>query len=82
MYDTYIEGDPRATIEKMQQVRHAALSPAEPSASDRQVAARARQLERQAQTELADGETGLDRVPEFESASDEPPVGQRLDVTA
>ena len=48
-----VEGDPQATIQKMQQVRRAALSPAEPSATDRQVAARAQQQEREAQAELA-----------------------------
>ncbi len=46
-----VEGDPDATILKMQQVRSAALAPAEPSAADRQVAAKAQQIERQAQAE-------------------------------
>lgn len=36
-----VEGDPDATIRKMQQVRSAALAPASPSAQDRRVAARA-----------------------------------------
>ncbi len=46
-----VEGDPDATILKMQRVRAAALAPAEPSAADRQVAAKAQQVERQAQAE-------------------------------
>ncbi len=46
-----VEGDPDATILKMQQVRSAALAPAEPSAADRQIAAKAQQIERQAQAE-------------------------------
>ncbi len=46
-----VEGDPEATVRKMQQVRSAALAPAEPSVADRQVAARAQQIEREAQTE-------------------------------
>ncbi len=46
-----VEGDPDATIRKMKQVRSAALAPAEPSAADRNVAAKARQVEREAQAE-------------------------------
>ncbi len=45
-------GDPQATIAKMQQVRRAALAPAEPSAQDRRVAARASEQERRARAEL------------------------------
>ena len=45
-----VEGDPEATVRKMQQVSAAALAPADPSAADRQVAARAQQIEREAQT--------------------------------
>ncbi|RMF77562.1 MAG: hypothetical protein D6744_11220 [Planctomycetota bacterium] len=48
-----IEGDPEATIRKMQQVRAAALAPAEPSAQDRKVAAQAAAAAQQAQAELA-----------------------------
>jgi hypothetical protein len=46
-----VEGDPDATIQKMQRVRAAALAPAEPSAVDRQVAAKAQQVARQAQAQ-------------------------------
>ncbi|TDJ56686.1 MAG: hypothetical protein E2O40_04090 [Planctomycetota bacterium] len=46
-----VEGDPDATIQKMQRVRAAALAPAEPSSTDRQVAAKAQQIARQAQAE-------------------------------
>lgn len=46
-----VENDPDATVRKMQQVRAAALAPADPSAADRQVAARAQQVEREARTE-------------------------------
>ncbi len=46
-----VEGDPEATVRKMQQVRDAALAPADPSAADRQVAARAQRLEGEARTE-------------------------------
>jgi hypothetical protein len=47
-----IPGDPRATIDKMRQVKAAALAPAEPSQADRNAAARADQHIREAQSEL------------------------------
>ncbi|PKM17248.1 MAG: hypothetical protein CVV11_21025 [Gammaproteobacteria bacterium HGW-Gammaproteobacteria-15] len=47
-----IPGDPQATVQKMQQVRAAALAPAEPSAADRRIAAEAAQRQIQAQAEL------------------------------
>ncbi len=48
-----VPGDPQATIIKMQQVKAAALSPSEPSAADRQVAAEAARRITEAQAELA-----------------------------
>jgi len=48
-----VSGDPAATIRKMQQVRQAALAPANPSGQDRAVAAKAAQLEQKARAELA-----------------------------
>ena len=51
--DTSRENDPEATIRKMQRVRRAALAPAQPSATDRSVAAQASQVEAQTRTELA-----------------------------
>lgn len=48
-----IPGDPEATIAKMQQVRRAALSPAQPSAQDRRVATEAQQAIVEARAELA-----------------------------
>lgn len=47
-----VENDPRATIDKMQQVRKAALAPASPSSQDLKVAAIASQVANQAQIEL------------------------------
>ncbi|BBO77120.1 hypothetical protein DSCW_45370 [Desulfosarcina widdelii] len=49
--DTSTENDPDRTIRKMQQVKRAALAPAEPSGTDRSVAARAGQIEAQARQE-------------------------------
>lgn len=48
-----VAGDPKATIDKMQQVRAAALAPAEPSGQDRKVAAQANQIMTQARADQA-----------------------------
>ncbi len=50
--DTSKENTPEATIRKMQQVKKAALAPAQPSAQDRSVAAAAAQVEADARMEL------------------------------
>ncbi len=47
-----VEGDPEATLLKAQQIRRAAMAPANPSAQDRSVAAKASSLEAQARQEL------------------------------
>lgn len=52
--DTSEAQTPEATIRKMQQVRRAALAPAEPSAQDRRVAAAASQKATAARAELAE----------------------------
>lgn len=49
-----VEGDPDATIVKMQQIRAAALAPADPSAQDQLVAAEAAAAIRQAQAERSE----------------------------
>jgi hypothetical protein len=49
--DVSPERTPEATIRKMQQVRRAALAPAEPSGTDRSVAAQATQIEARARME-------------------------------
>lgn len=54
-----VEGDPEATIAKMQQIRAAALAPANPSAQDRQVAAQAAAEARDARAELARSPSGF-----------------------
>lgn len=48
-----IEGNPEATIQKMQTVAAAALAPAKPSGPDLKIAAAARQAEAKARSELA-----------------------------
>lgn len=49
--DTSAENDPEQTIRKMQQIKRAALAPAEPSSTDRAVAAQAGKIEAQARQE-------------------------------
>lgn len=47
-----VEGSPKETIRRMQQVREAALAPANPSSQDRSVAAQATRVEAKARIEL------------------------------
>jgi hypothetical protein len=47
-----VQGDPQATIDKMQVVKAAALAPAEPSSADRQIAALADAQRAQAMADL------------------------------
>ena len=49
-----IKGDPQATLQKAQQVRAAALAPAEPSAQDMKVAQRAQSMAAKARMELSE----------------------------
>lgn len=49
-----VEGNPEATIRKMQQVQRAALAPADPSGQDYAVAANARRTEAEARRQLSD----------------------------
>ncbi len=46
-----VAGNPQATIQKAQTIRRAALAPADPSGTDRQVAASAGKMEREARME-------------------------------
>ncbi len=48
-----VPNDPEGTIRKMEAIQRAANAPAQPSSSDRQVAARAAQIEQQARAELS-----------------------------
>jgi hypothetical protein len=62
--DTSPERTPEATIRKMQQVRRAALAPADPSGADRAVAAAAAQTEAQARAALGAGGVGTAAGPD------------------
>ncbi len=65
-----VPGDPQATLTKAQIILRAALAPANPSAQDRAVAARAAALIQQARMEVI----------QQASASSESRVGQQLDA--
>jgi len=75
-----ISGNPQATIQKMQQVRAAALAPAEPSGADRAVAAAASQVEAQAREQLA--ARNAERVTSAYSAGQDAGRGGLVDTTA
>ncbi|GHT36538.1 hypothetical protein FACS189427_08340 [Planctomycetales bacterium] len=64
-----VDGDPEATIQKMQTVAAAALAPAEPSSQDQKVAAEARQTEAQARAELSKQEAGTEQSDASQSSS-------------
>lgn len=51
-----VEGDPAATVDKMEQVARAALAPAEPSAADLAVAGEARANAARARSDMAGGD--------------------------
>lgn len=78
-----VAGDPEATIRKMQIVRRAALAPADPSAADRSIAARATRSESEARAELAQQraeESAERRAEQFgdDEENDRPRVGRSL----
>lgn len=68
-----VKGDPQETIDKMEQIQAAALAPAQPSAQDRRVAARAAQIAAQARMDLRQQQSpepypSASATPEAESA--------------
>jgi hypothetical protein len=75
-----VAGNPQATIQKMQQVRAAALAPAEPSGADRGVAASAAQIEAQARQQLA--ERTAERVEAAYSEKQSQAAGSLVDAQA
>ena len=67
-----VDGDPRATISKMDQVRKAAMAPAQPSGQDRAVASAAGNTQVNAQRELSQqqlqGTQGAQETPKSQEA--------------
>lgn len=78
--DTSSGRTPEETLRKAQQIRRAALAPAQPSGQDRSVAAQATQMEAQARTELQ-AEKREDRVSQAENYQNSAlEAGQFLDI--
>ncbi|MFW5394367.1 MAG: SprA family protein [Candidatus Accumulibacter regalis] len=67
--DTSPAGDPEETIAKAQQIRAAALAPADPSSQDQKVAAMAAQMASVARLQLAAQERAQNQTPAQESES-------------
>ncbi|MQM39003.1 hypothetical protein KBTX_03024 [wastewater metagenome] len=78
------EESPGATLQKMQQVRHAALAPASPSAADRRIAAAAAARANDARAELARGGNGalVQRDTPAGDAAGGGPTGRYAEVAA
>ena len=72
-----VSGNPQATVRKAQQIRAAALAPANPSAQDRAVAASASALEAEAQREIQKEEQDV-TTPENERTA--APSSPRIDL--
>lgn len=79
-----VNGDPGATIAKMQQVQAAALAPAQPSTQDRKVAAQAARLEQQAQRELQQQTQSLSslKLKAYQQAAVSPNSGPSLHIVS
>lgn len=79
-----IPDDPQATLNKMMQIKSAALAPAEPSAQDLKVAAKADMVAAAARSELSQSATDSSETTKTaanttqNSASDEPFVSQQM----
>ncbi|MCA9770886.1 MAG: hypothetical protein KC466_00670 [Myxococcales bacterium] len=65
-----VSDDPGATIRKLEQVRRAALAPADPSGQDRAVAAQAAAEALKAQAELAQARTGAGEATAADGSAD------------
>ena len=81
-----VPDDPQATLDKAQQIQAAALAPAQPSAQDRAVAARATRMAAEARVELAqqrrEAANDLPVNISTRSALDAYQVGSRSDQTS
>ncbi|MDX1266846.1 MAG: putative metalloprotease CJM1_0395 family protein [Oceanisphaera sp.] len=77
-----IADDPRATIDKMQQIKAAALAPAEPSQADKNAAARADQYIREAQAELQQPASAETRANLADRSTDKPKGTQDSDAAS
>ncbi|OUR64233.1 hypothetical protein A9Q79_07270 [Methylophaga sp. 42_25_T18] len=84
-----VSGDPKATLKKAEQIRAAALAPAQPSAADQSIAAKAAQMAVEARAEInqlqnSDEPTTNDDETSSNNTTFTPPelTGNFLDFTA
>lgn len=80
--DTSEGATPEETITKSQQIRRAALAPAEPSSTDRSVAAKATRMEAEARAELAEEQQADQAEVEESEASEEAATPSALGAKA
>lgn len=71
---------PQGTLRKAEQIRASALAPADPSAQDRSVAARAEQMATEARIELADASAQKSRGTTSSGSNDDPASALYLSV--
>ena len=74
-----VPGDPEKTLQQAEQIRRAALAPAEPSAADRQVAADAARVAAEARAELARGDEDTDAPADSDRKDDIASDGSDVD---
>lgn len=77
-----VPDDPRATIDKMQRVRRAALAPRDPSAQDRRVAAEAQAREIRARIDLRREQNSADNSTGRSYNETDKAIGNVVDVVA
>ena len=80
--DTSGDKDPEATVRKMRQVKKAALAPANPSASDRAVAAKAARVEMKASVDMREQQTAESESETEKEDSSAPPTEMTDEITA
>lgn len=66
-----VPGDPQATLQKAQQIKSAALAPAEPSGQDRRVAAKAEQMASRARADIMQEQSGVETAEKSSTRSND-----------
>lgn len=79
--DASKESSPEATLRKADQIRSAALAPAQPSAQDRAVAAQAAQMAIEARAEISQQQSEKSIPENNKTAFNEEATGKNIDIT-
>ncbi|MBE9532707.1 MAG: hypothetical protein IMF04_01170 [Proteobacteria bacterium] len=74
------ENTPEATLRKAEQIRSAALAPAQPSSTDRAVAAKAAQMAIEARAEISQQQSDKSNPENTKLASNEDTAGNNIDI--